>query len=104
MRWVCENPVCAAALLSARLRFSVVPLLILAGMVVGPHAQTRHYRLALHPERSLTRIHGTGILFLLFYLGLRVLAWSFDQGWTRVVVGGTIYIALNFGLGWDLPG
>ena len=45
-----------------------------------------------------------GILFLLFYLGLRVLAWSFDQGWTRVVVGGTIYIALNFGLGLGLPG
>ena len=29
--------IAAAALLSARLRFSVVPFLILAGMVVGPH-------------------------------------------------------------------
>jgi Kef-type K+ transport system membrane component KefB len=27
-----------AALISARLRFSIVPFLILAGMVVGPHA------------------------------------------------------------------
>jgi CPA2 family monovalent cation:H+ antiporter-2 len=30
--------IAVAALISARLRFSVVPLLILAGMVVGPHA------------------------------------------------------------------
>jgi Kef-type K+ transport system membrane component KefB len=29
--------IAAAALLSARLRFSVVPFLILAGLVVGPH-------------------------------------------------------------------
>ena len=64
--------IAGAALLSARLRFSVVPFLILAGMVVGPHMpKLGIVDLRFIQSAPLIEFMGRlGILFLLFYLGL----------------------------------
>ena len=64
--------IAVAAVLSAKLRFSVVPFLILAGMAVGPHMP----KLGLidlrfiQSEPLIAFMGRLGILFLLFYLGL----------------------------------
>ena len=93
--------VAAAALLSARLRFSVVPFLILAGMVVGPHMlKLGIIDLRFIQSAPLLEFMGRlGILFLLFYLGLEFSLGRLIKAGRLIVVGGTIYIALNFGLG-----
>jgi CPA2 family monovalent cation:H+ antiporter-2 len=93
--------IAAAALLSARLRFSVVPFLILAGMVVGPHLpKLGLVDLRFIQSAPLIELMGRlGILFLLFYLGLEFSLGRLLKAGRLIAVGGTIYIALNFGLG-----
>jgi hypothetical protein len=93
--------VAGAALLSARLRFSVVPFLILAGMVVGPPMpKLGIVDLWFIQSAPLIEFMGwLGILFLLFYLGLEFSLGRLVKAGRLIVVGGTIYIALNFGLG-----
>src|SRR6266850_8401617 len=93
--------VAAAALLSARLRFSVVPFLILAGMVVGPHMPKLGIidLRFIHTAPLLEFMGRLGILFLLFYLGLEFSLGRLIKAGRVIVLGGTIYIALNFGLG-----
>ncbi|MBW9235631.1 cation:proton antiporter, partial [Leptospira santarosai] len=64
--------VAIAAILASKLNFSIIPFLIILGMVVGPHApeigiiDLRFIESAPFIE-FLGRI---GVLFLLFYLGL----------------------------------
>jgi monovalent cation:H+ antiporter-2, CPA2 family len=93
--------IAAAALLSARLRFPVVPFLILAGMAVGPHMpKLGIVDLRFIQSAPLIDFMGRlGILFLLFYLGLEFSLGRLIKAGRLIVVGGTIYIALNFGLG-----
>ena len=102
----------AAALLSARLRFSIVPLLILVGMAVGPHMP----RLGIvdlrfvHSAPLIAFMGRLGVLFLLFYLGLEFSVGRLIRAGRAISRGGTIYIAINltlslaFGwlLGWPL--
>src|ERR687891_743433 len=93
--------VAAAALLSVRLRFSIVPCLILAGMAVGPHMpKLGIVDLRFIQSAPLIAFMGRlGILFLLFYLGMEFSLGRLIKAGRVIVVGGTIYIALNFGLG-----
>src|SRR5215813_7687862 len=101
----------AAALISARLRFSIVPFLILAGMVVGPHAP--HFGIVdlrfITTAPLIDFMGRLGVLFLLFYLGLEFSVGRLIKSGKSIVAGGTIYVVLNFvsGLlvGWmmDLP-
>ncbi len=93
--------VAAAALLSAKLRFSVVPFLILAGMAVGPHMpKLGIVDLRFIQSAPLIEFMGRlGILFLLFYLGLEFSLGRLLKGGRSIVVGGTIYLGLNFTLG-----
>jgi CPA2 family monovalent cation:H+ antiporter-2 len=93
--------VAAAALLSAKLRFSVVPFLILAGMAVGPHMpKLGIVDLRFIQSAPLIEFMGRlGILFLLFYLGLEFSLGRLLKAGRSIVVGGTIYLALNFALG-----
>lgn len=103
--------IAAAALLSARLRFSVVPFLILIGMAVGPHAPVfgpLDFRFA----ESGPIIHflgRLGVLFLLFYLGLEFSVGRLLKAGRSIALGGTVYIGINFTLGllfaflWGLP-
>jgi CPA2 family monovalent cation:H+ antiporter-2 len=93
--------IAAAALLSARLRFSVVPFLILAGMAVGPHMpKLGIIDLRFIQSSPLIAFMGRlGILFLLFYLGLEFSLGRLIKAGRSIVVGGSIYIGLNFALG-----
>src|SRR5919106_3680086 len=93
--------VAAAALLSARLRFSIVPCLILAGMAVGPHMpKLGIVDLRFIQSAPLIAFMGRlGILFLLFYLGLEFSLGRLIKAGRSIVVGGSVYIALNCALG-----
>ena len=93
--------IAGAALLSARLRFSVVPFLILAGMVVGPHMPKMGIiDLRFIQSAPLIEFMGRlGILFLLFYLGLEFSLGRLIRAGRAIAAGGAIYISLNFGLG-----
>lgn len=98
-------------LLSAKLRFSVIPFYILIGMAVGPHAP--HFwiiDLRFIESSSFIEFMGRlGILFLLFYLGLEFSVARLLKSGKAIIVGGSFYVALNFLsgllLGWmaDLP-
>ncbi|CAH1205266.1 K(+)/H(+) antiporter subunit KhtU [Paenibacillus plantiphilus] len=98
-------------LLSAKLRFSVIPFYILIGMAVGPHAP--HFwiiDLRFIESSSFIEFMGRlGILFLLFYLGLEFSVARLLKSGKAIIVGGSFYVALNFLsgllLGWmaELP-
>lgn len=93
-----------AALAAARLRFSVVPFLILTGMAVGPHApKIGPLDFRFIESAPLIEFMGrVGVLFLLFYLGLEFSVSRVIKAGRSIAVGGTIYIAINFtaGLGY----
>jgi monovalent cation:H+ antiporter-2, CPA2 family len=93
--------IAAAALLSARLRFSVVPFLILAGMAVGPHApKIGPFDFRFIESAPLIEFMGrVGVLFLLFYLGLEFSVSRLIKAGRSIVLGGSIYIVINFGAG-----
>lgn len=90
-----------AALISTKLRFSVVPFLILAGMAVGPHApKIGPLDFRFIESAPLIEFMGrVGVLFLLFYLGLEFSVSRLIKSGKSIVVGGSIYIGINFLLG-----
>src|ERR1044072_1925243 len=96
--------VAAAVLLSARFRFSNVPLLILIGMAVGPHAPKiwiMDFRF-IESAPLIEFMGRVGVLFLLFYLGLEFSVGRLIKSGRSIVVSGSIYIIINFvaGLGY----
>src|SRR5215510_12406437 len=93
--------IAVAALISSRLRFSVVPFLILAGMIVGPHApKIGPFDFRFIESAPLIEFMGrVGVLFLLFYLGLEFSVSRLIKSGKSIVVGGSIYIGINFLLG-----
>src|ERR1700752_5428706 len=84
-----------------RLRFSVVPFLILAGMAVGPHApKIGPFDFRFIETAPLIEFMGrVGVLFLLFYLGLESNVSRLIQAGRSIFIGGSIYIAINFAFG-----
>ena len=96
--------VAIAAWISIRLRFSIVPFLILFGMAVGPHApKIGVFDFRFIESAPLIEFIGRiGVLFLLFYLGLEFSISRLIKSGRSIAVGGVIYIALNFtaGLGY----
>ncbi|MBW7477239.1 cation:proton antiporter [Paenibacillus oenotherae] len=90
-----------AGLLSAKLRFSVIPFYILVGMAVGPHSfEIWHIDLRFIESQPLIEFLGRiGVLFLLFYLGLEFSVGRLIKSGKSIAVGGTIYILINFTLG-----
>ncbi|MBW7454346.1 cation:proton antiporter [Paenibacillus sepulcri] len=93
--------IASAGLLSAKLRFSVIPFYILVGMAVGPHAiQFWHIDLTFISSAPLIEFLGRiGVLFLLFYLGLEFSVGRLIKSGKSIAIGGTIYILINFTLG-----
>src|SRR5215204_5896007 len=93
--------IAVAALISMRLQFSVVPFLILAGMAVGPHApKIGPLDFRFIESAPLIEFMGrVGVLFLLFYLGLEFSVSRLIKSGKSIVVGGSIYIGINFVLG-----
>ncbi|WP_409343564.1 cation:proton antiporter [Paenibacillus sp. MBLB4367] len=90
-----------AGLLSAKLRFSVIPFYILIGMAVGPHSIAwGHFDLRFIESAPFIEFLGRiGILFLLFYLGLEFSVGRLVKSGRSIAIGGTIYILINFTLG-----
>ena len=90
-----------AVWLAAKLRLSNVPFLILIGMAVGPHApQFGVFDFRFIGTAPLIEFMGrVGILFLLFYLGLESNISRLIKAGRSIFLGGTIYIVLNFTLG-----
>lgn len=87
--------------LAAKLRLSNVPFLILIGMAVGPHApQIGVFDFRFIETAPLIEFMGrVGVLFLLFYLGLESNVSRLIQAGRSIFIGGTIYIVINFTLG-----
>ncbi|HEU0184081.1 MAG TPA: cation:proton antiporter [Blastocatellia bacterium] len=90
-----------ASVLSYRMRFPVVPLLILTGMAVGPHApKVGPLDFRFIQSAELIEFMGrAGVLFLLFYLGLEFSISRLIQSGRSIALGGSIYIAINFAVG-----
>ncbi|MFC3801619.1 cation:proton antiporter [Cohnella sp. GCM10012308] len=90
-----------AGLISAKLRFSVIPFYIIIGMAVGPHSfKLWHLDFRFIESASLIEFMGRiGVLFLLFYLGLEFSVGRLLKSGKSIAFGGTIYIAINFTLG-----
>ena len=93
--------IATAALLAAKFRFTIVPLLIAAGIIVGEHAfqiGPVDFRLT-HSAEIIHFMGRVGVLLLLFYLGLEFSLGRFLKAGRSVLIGGTIYVAINFTLG-----
>ncbi|MED5018651.1 cation:proton antiporter [Paenibacillus chibensis] len=88
-------------LISAKLRFSVIPFYILVGMAVGPHAmELWHFDFRFIDSAPFIDFMGRiGVLFLLFYLGLEFSVGRLIKSGRSIAVGGSIYIGINFTLG-----
>lgn len=89
--------VAIAALVAGKLKISNVPVLIIMGMLVGPHAP--HLGVIdlrfIHSEDIISFLGRVGILFLLFYLGLEFSVKKLVKSGKNIVRGGTIYILIN---------
>lgn len=90
----------AIAVLASRARFSVAPFLILVGMAVGPHApQWGIFDFRFIRSGLLIDLLGRlGVLFLLFYLGLEFSVSRLFQAGRKIIIGGTIYLSINYTL------
>lgn len=91
--------------LAAKFRFSIVPLLIIAGMIVGPQAP--HFGLLdfrfINSASLISFMGRLGILFLLFYLGLEFSISRLLKARRSIAVSGIIYMSINFTLGIIFP-
>jgi CPA2 family monovalent cation:H+ antiporter-2 len=90
--------------LANKLGLSNIPFLILIGIAVGPHApQFGPFDFRFIESASLISFMGrVGVLFLLFYLGLEANLTRLIEAGRSILVGGTIYVSINFTLGFTL--
>lgn len=97
--------IATAGVLAARLRFSIVPILILAGLAVGPHMpQIGIIDFRFINSAPLIEFMGRlGVLFLLFYLGLEFSVGRLLKAGRSIFMGGIIYMAINFTIGLIFP-
>lgn len=81
------------SIIANKLRFSIIPFLIILGMVAGPF-------LKFIQSSDIIQFFGRiGVLFLLFYLGLEFSVGKLIKSGRNIVVSGSIHIAVSFGLG-----
>ncbi|MGX6446390.1 cation:proton antiporter [Neobacillus sp. K501] len=90
-----------ASVIANKLKFSIIPFLIVLGMLVGPHAPTIGIiDLTFIESNEIIQFLGRiGVLFLLFYLGLEFSVGKLVKSGRNIVVGGSVYVAINFVLG-----
>ncbi len=90
--------VAIVGLISTKLRFSVIPFYILVGMAVGPHAPHLGIIDLRFIESSvfIDFLGRIGVLFLLFYLGLEFSVSRLLRSGRSILVGGSLYVAINF--------
>lgn len=86
------------SVLAGKLKFSIIPFLIILGMLVGPHAPTIGIiDLRFIESQSIIEFLGRiGVLFLLFYLGLEFSVSKLIRSGKNIVFGGSVYVLLNF--------
>lgn len=89
------------SIVANKLKFSIIPFLILLGMLVGPHApEIGIIDLTFVESNDIIQFMGRiGVLFLLFYLGLEFSVGKLAKSGRNIVVGGSIYVIINFALG-----
>ncbi|NEU35467.1 cation/H(+) antiporter, partial [bacterium LRH843] len=83
-----------AAVLANKLKFTIIPFLILLGMAVGPHAPefgALSFKF-IESEEIISFMGRIGVLFLLFYLGLEFSVGKLITSGRSIAVGGSIYI------------
>ncbi len=87
--------------LANKLGLSNIPFLILIGIAVGPHApHFGAFDFRFIETGSLISFMGRlGVLFLLFYLGLEANLTRLIEAGRSILVGGSIYITINFTFG-----
>jgi len=96
------------AVLANRFKQSIIPFLIILGMLVGPHLEFLNFGIVdftfAHSQEIIHFLGRIGILFLLFYLGIEFSVQKLIRSGRSIVVGGSIYVILNFilGLGYGL--
>jgi len=90
-----------ASVIAGKLKFSIIPFLIILGMLVGPHAPSIGIiDLRFIESQEIISILGRiGVLFLLFYIGLEFSVSKLVKSGRNIVFGGTIYVVLNFVVG-----
>nr|WGD63376.1 cation:proton antiporter [Bacillus subtilis] len=93
--------VAIASVIANKIKFSIIPFLIVLGMLVGPHAlKMGIIDLTFIQSSEIIEFFGRmGVLFLLFYLGLEFSVGKLIKSGKSIAVGGTIYILINFSLG-----
>ncbi|MFG3445908.1 cation:proton antiporter [Bacillus velezensis] len=93
--------VAIASVIANKIKLSIIPFLIILGMLVGPHApQAGIIDLTFIESREVIEFFGRmGVLFLLFYLGLEFSVGKLVKSGRSIAAGGTIYILINFSLG-----
>ncbi|MEC1257354.1 K(+)/H(+) antiporter subunit KhtU [Bacillus subtilis] len=93
--------VAIASVIANKIKFSIIPFLIVLGMLVGPHAPKMGIiDLTFIQSTEIIEFFGRmGVLFLLFYLGLEFSVGKLIKSGKSIAVGGTIYILINFSLG-----
>ncbi|MDQ0225372.1 cation:proton antiporter [Metabacillus niabensis] len=93
--------VAIGSIIANKLKFSIIPFLIILGMLVGPHAP--HFGIIdlrfIESNDIIQFLGRIGVLFLLFYLGLEFSVGKLAKSGKNIVVGGSIYVAINFILG-----
>lgn len=89
------------SIIANKLKFSIIPFLIVIGMLVGPHAPTFGIidLTFIQSDEIIHFLGRIGVLFLLFYLGLEFSVGKLAKSGKNIVFGGSIYVALNFVLG-----
>lgn len=93
--------VALASVLANKLKFSIIPFLIVLGMAVGPHAPKigiLDFRF-IESQPFIEFLGRIGVLFLLFYLGLEFSVSKLIKSGKNIVFGGSVYVLLNFVLG-----
>lgn len=89
------------SLLAGRLKLSIIPFLIILGMLVGPHAPEIGILdfTFIESQEIIEFLGRVGVLFLLFYLGLEFSVSKLIKSGHNIVFGGTVYVIMNFVLG-----
>lgn len=89
------------SIIANKFKFSIIPFLIILGMLVGPHApKIGIIDLTFIESYDIIQFLGRiGVLFLLFYLGLEFSVGKLIKSGRNIVVGGSVYVAINFVLG-----
>ncbi|OUM93637.1 MAG: potassium transporter [Thermobacillus sp. ZCTH02-B1] len=89
------------SLIAGKLRMSIIPFLIVLGMLVGPHAPELGFidLTFVGSQEVISFLGKIGVLFLLFYVGLEFSVSKLVRSGRKIVFGGSVYVILNFVLG-----